>query len=158
MYIFLSCDSFNQFITNSFPHLLLSFWDLWINVILSHESVLSIHERSVSSSGKAIDCIVITWAGCNPTHQTIQPTTSPWQSPSQTHRTFTSCLKPNLLALGKKKKKKTMLDTVHYVDCCESTFLIGRHDCPSGDDSRRVADSAVSLGKTVDCIVISKRG
>lgn len=37
-------------------------------------------------------------------------------------------------------------------------FLIGQHDCPSGDDSRRVADSAVSLGKTVDCIVISKGG
>lgn len=45
---------------------------------------------SVDSSGKAIDCIVITWAGCSPTHQTIQPTTSPWKSPNQTHHTSTS--------------------------------------------------------------------
>lgn len=44
--------------------------------------VLSALFRSVqvSSSGKAIDCIVITWEG-SPTHQTIQPTTSPWESP-----------------------------------------------------------------------------
>lgn len=115
-----------------------------------HESVLSIDECSVSSSRKAIDCIVITWAGCNPTHQTIQPTTSPWQSPNQTHHTFTS----NLAT-----KKKTMLDIVHCVDCClQACVLIGRHVCPSGGDSLRVADLAVSLGKTVDCIVISKRG
>lgn len=66
-------------------------WHVEINVIFSLKSVLNIHESSVRSSGKAIDCIVITWAGCNPTHQTIQPTTSPWQSPNLTHHTFTSC-------------------------------------------------------------------
>ena len=48
----------------------------------------------------------------------------------------------------------------HSVLCwlLQAYVLIGQHDCPSGDDSLRVADSAVSLGKTVDCIVISKRG
>lgn len=69
----------------------------------------NIHECSVRSSGKAIDCIVITWAGCNPTHQTIQPTTSPWQSSNQTQvHVLWGNMKAHSPALAKQNKTRCL--------------------------------------------------